>query len=1059
MVDLGTATGRIIIDQTAALNGFAGITRAFAAVGAGAIAGLGVAVKTAADFEQGLANVGAVSGATTGQMEQLRQKALQLGANTAFSATQAAGAMEELVKAGLSVEDVLNGAADATVALAAAGGIELPQAAAIAANAMNQFALKAQDLPKIADLIAGAANSSAIDVADFGHSLAQVGAVAHLAGFNFRDTALAITALGNAGIKGSDAGTSLKTFLQNLQPTTKKAATEMRNLGIITSDGANRFFDASGKIRSLAEVSQVLQNALKGQTQQQKLATLQTLFGSDAIRAASIVAATGAAGFNKLAAEMGKITAAQVAAKRLDTLKGSIEQMKGSLETAAIIIGTAVLPQVRKLVTGVTDLVNKFGQLRPEQQQSIVNFLVWTARITVAVAAIALMTKTIIVLTTTVRTVIVAVGLFNTAMSVMIIRSGTANAALLAQRLAMIRFGQSTLLSAAAMRVFIVAGTAMGFVIRGIWAAITGPIGIAITIIIALGAAAVFAYNTFKPFHDLVNQIGAFFVNVWNSALTSGKQALDALVGSFQQGIPQGQGFARILGTLGAGASFVWSIMQKLWQVVQESVVPALQQAGAVIQQSLGAAWAQIVTAWNTQLKPALIELWNTIQTQLVPALQQAWQVFQSQVVPALQELWAAIQPVVAVLGGGFVAGLVLAIQGAARFATIMIGLLVPAIRVAAVIISGLITVLGAIATFIIGTVLPPIVRFITFLISGFSGFINFITGTVVPGVQAGFNGIVTAFQAVVTFLQPEINLVIALFNLFAALVGLAIRTAVAAFQLIVGAITVVFAFVGATVGQIGTAIATAWNNVTTKTTAAWNAVKTAVTTAVNAVISTIRTWISNIGSTVQGIVNSLPTPFRNAFNSAKNAVTTGANTIITFVRGLPGKLVSALGNLGGLLLSAGKSLIQGLINGIQSKVSEVTGLLNHLTDLISQAKGPPEKDKVLLTPHGQWIMQSLINGIDKMIPTVLNKMSGLTLDIAASVNPNGLGTVAPAVAANAVANQMSGNFGPVFEQGSIVINAPQTMSPAQVGEQVARQVSYKLSSGASIPTIPGVTV
>jgi TP901 family phage tail tape measure protein len=323
-------------------------------------AGFVLAANSAANFEQRISAIAAVSGATGESLQQIRDKALQLGKDTKFSASEAASAMEELAKAGLSTRDILNGAADATVALAAAGEIELPQAATISANAMNAFNLAAKDLPRVADLIAGAANASAIDVGQFGQALQQSGAVAHLAGVSFADLSVAIAEMGNAGIKGSDAGTSLKTFLQNLIPTTKQQIELSKKLGLITKDGTNAFFDQHGKVKKLADVAQVLQNALQGMSKEQQLATLQTLFGSDAIRAAAILAENGASGFNKLSTSMGKVKAADVAKTRMDNLKGSIEQLKGSAETLAIIIGE----QLQKGLKGVVDSSNAFlGQV------------------------------------------------------------------------------------------------------------------------------------------------------------------------------------------------------------------------------------------------------------------------------------------------------------------------------------------------------------------------------------------------------------------------------------------------------------------------------------------------------------------------------------------------------------------------------------------------------------------------------------------------------------------------------------------------------------------------
>lgn len=369
-----------------------------AVVGAGVAAGFVASVNAASTFEKRMSAVGAVSNATAAEMAQLRQKALDLGRDTKYSASEAASAMEELVKAGVAVPDVVNGAADAVVALAAAGEVELPEAAAIAANAMNQFNLTAEQTSKVADLIAGSANASAIDVSDFGMSMAQAGAVANLVGLSFDDTAVAITAMGNAGIKGSDAGTSLKTMLMRLTPTTEGQAKAMRELGIITEDGTNQFYDAQGNVKSLADVAGVLEGALAGMSAEQRQATLTTLFGSDAIRAAAVIAEEGADGIASLTTEIGKISAEDVAEKRMDNLAGSIEKFKGSLDTLLITTGSPFLGFLRGIVdwatrglnllasppAGLTDWLGNFRSLFDlfaNGEQTSLRFAAWFDRI------------------------------------------------------------------------------------------------------------------------------------------------------------------------------------------------------------------------------------------------------------------------------------------------------------------------------------------------------------------------------------------------------------------------------------------------------------------------------------------------------------------------------------------------------------------------------------------------------------------------------------------------------------------------------------------------------
>lgn len=335
------------------------------ALGAAAIGGvvaLGAAlagtVTTAANFEQQISAIGAVANATGAEMDALRATALQLGKDTSFSALEAAKGMEELVKAGVSVADVIGGAGAAALNLAAAGGLSVAEAATIASNAMNVFSKSGADMGHVADVIAGAANASAIDVHQFGFSLSAVGAVAATMGVSLEDTATSIAVLGQAGLKGSDAGTSLKTMLLNLDPASKAARAELTTLGIITADGSNKFFDAAGNIKSMSDIAEILQTSMQGLTKEQQINALQTAFGTDAIRAAAIMAKAGAAGFNEMAASIGKISAADVAAARLDNFKGSMEKLRGSVETASIIIGSMFLPALKDVADAATDMVN-----------------------------------------------------------------------------------------------------------------------------------------------------------------------------------------------------------------------------------------------------------------------------------------------------------------------------------------------------------------------------------------------------------------------------------------------------------------------------------------------------------------------------------------------------------------------------------------------------------------------------------------------------------------------------------------------------------------------------
>jgi len=266
-VNLGSAYGEIEIGTEGAQKSVQSLADTMR--GAGQALSLGVtaplagvaamAISSAADFEQSLNIMAQVSGATESQMASLQQQALQLGAETSFSAGEAAAAMLELGKAGLSVEEV-GAAIGGTMDLAAAGGLELAQAAEIAANAMNAFNLPADATTDVANMLAAAANASSVEVTDLAAGMTMASAVFASNGQSVEDLTTAMALLGNNAMKGSDAGTSLKTMLMRLTAPTDDAAQAMSSLGI-------NVYDAQGNMRDLPAIMADLQQAMYGANQ------------------------------------------------------------------------------------------------------------------------------------------------------------------------------------------------------------------------------------------------------------------------------------------------------------------------------------------------------------------------------------------------------------------------------------------------------------------------------------------------------------------------------------------------------------------------------------------------------------------------------------------------------------------------------------------------------------------------------------------------------------------------------------------------------------------------
>ncbi len=367
------------------------IGMAFGAVSLAIAGGLTYAVKQAATFEQGLSNIKAVSGATSDEMEQLKKLALDMGANTKYSATEAAQGIEELVKAGVSMDEIVNGGLKGALSLATAGGLELAEAAEIASTALNSFRKDGLSVSQAADILAGGANASATSVQELKFGLSQVSAVASMVGLNFEDTTTALSVFAQNGLKGSDAGTSLKTMLMTLQPSTKEQITLAKELGIVTADGSNAFYDAAGNIKSLDQIAGVLQTSLKGMTAAQQQSTLKTLFGADAVRAASILYKEGADGVNTMKSAMSKVTAEEVAAEKMNNLNGAIEQLKGSFETLMISLGEVLVPALKSAAESLGGIVDGFNNLSPGMKKFLVIGAAVTAIITGLIAVVAIL--------------------------------------------------------------------------------------------------------------------------------------------------------------------------------------------------------------------------------------------------------------------------------------------------------------------------------------------------------------------------------------------------------------------------------------------------------------------------------------------------------------------------------------------------------------------------------------------------------------------------------------------------------------------------------------------
>lgn len=319
------------------------------------------AVQNYSDFTAQLSQVKALTDLDAQTMDQVKAKAMELGDATTFSSTEAAQGMTELLKAGVSIKDVLGDASEAALNLATAGGLGMGEAAEIMSTAMNAFHM--DDATHAADILAGAANASATSVQEMRYSLAACSAVAAGAGVSFDDTNTALAVFAQNGLKGSDAGTSLKTMLQNMIPTTKTQMEAFAELNLLTENGTSAFFDASGNMKSMADIAALLQDRLKGLTKEQQMTYLNAMFGSDAIRGGMILMREGAKGVKDMYDAMSKVTAADTAAVMMDNLKGSLNELSSAWENLTIkLLDSGAGDGLRGFIDELTDLTRGFNK-------------------------------------------------------------------------------------------------------------------------------------------------------------------------------------------------------------------------------------------------------------------------------------------------------------------------------------------------------------------------------------------------------------------------------------------------------------------------------------------------------------------------------------------------------------------------------------------------------------------------------------------------------------------------------------------------------------------------
>ncbi|MDB7512304.1 phage tail tape measure protein [Enterococcus faecium] len=450
-----TAVGKVMQGTGAAMTKY--ITTPLIGVGV-------AAAKVGGDFEAQMSRVKAISGATGDTFEQMKQQAIDLGAKTAFSAKESAAGMENLASAGFSAQEIMK-AMPGLLDLAAVSGGDVALASENTATALRGFGLEASEAGHVADVFARAAADNNAEVGDMGEALKYVAPVANSMGISLEETAAAIGIMSDAGIKGSQAGTTLRGALSRLARPTKAMQDTMDNLGV-------SFYDADGKMKPLKTQVELLKKAFEGLTPEQQQNALVTLYGQESLSGMMTLIDKGPDSLGKLTKSLKDSDGAadDMARTMQDNMNSSIEQMFGAFESAAIVIQKILAPSIKKVADAISGLVEKFVSA-PESTQKLV----------VAIGAIAI----------AIGPVLYALGMLVKAFQTMKVGLGVlGNGISLFKKL----------------------GSAIGF--------LTSPVGLVIAAVALLVVGFIYLWNTSEDFRN-------FWIGLWEGIKSAVSSAVE----------------------------------------------------------------------------------------------------------------------------------------------------------------------------------------------------------------------------------------------------------------------------------------------------------------------------------------------------------------------------------------------------------------------------------------------------------------------------------------------------------------------------------------------------
>ena len=807
-----------------------------------AIGGVAAAsVMVAANFEQQMSKVQAISGATAEETDKLTESARQWGRDTKYSATEAGEAFEYMALAGWKTDDMLEGIGG-ILNLAAASAMDLGTASDIVTDYLTAFGLSAKDAGKFADEMAYAMSHSNTTTEALGEAYKNCAATAASMGYSVEETTAVLMTMANAGVKGGEAGTALNAIMTRLATDTKGCATELAKYDV-------EVYDAQGNMNSLSSILTGVRGVWNNLTDEQQANLAKTIAGTNQFSALQTImsglsdeAIASGMSFSDYAEALQNCdgTASDMAATMQDNLLGRLTQLKSKLEDIGITVGNALLPFMEKAVAKIGELADKFAALSPQQQETILK----------------------------IAGVVAAIGPLLTIVGKAISVSGQLSSGI-----------GKVVGKLAAMGTTASGATGGMAVLKGALAAITSPVGIAVAAIAAITAVIVTLWNTNEDFRNKITEIWDRIKTVFTEFGQHITDKLNSLGFDFEN-------FGEVVKAIWEGfCNLLAPIIEGVFNNIANIIETTLNVITGVFDLFVSLFTGDWSGAWDA-VKGIFESVWNGLKeyiSNILNTIKGVADAFLGLFGTSWDEVWNSIKTTFENIWNGIVSfftGILDGIKNTVTTAWTAVSTTISDV------LTGIWNTVSNIFTTIrdfVSTVFETIKNVITVVIMAIAEFFSaafeiltvpfrFIWENCKDTIISIWDAISAKIQTAITFVQ---NIITTVWNAVSGVfttVWTAISTTVSnVVNSIKNTITNVFNAVKTTVSNI-------FNSVKSTVTSIWNSISSTISNVVNSIKNTVSNVFNTLKSTVSNVFNSIKSTATSVWNAIKNAITTPIN-------------------------------------------------------------------------------------------------------------------------------------------------------------------------------------